>query len=182
MKNIINTIKLLLSDWGFTFGGILDNRKGEWYLIAQLILIFAHLLPSFPRTNISIDILNYSYHIIGVLFVIYGVYLSIVSFLELGSNLSPLPDPKENAKFFNRYSYKNCRHPLYKGLLIFSMGTVIFKLSLIHLIIFILLSFVLKSKAIREESKLKIKYKEYDLYIKETPAIARGIYFFDWRS
>ena len=38
----------LLLRWGFSWQGLRDNRRGEWWLIAQLLLIAAHLLPATP--------------------------------------------------------------------------------------------------------------------------------------
>ena len=37
-----------LEGWGLSWGGWLDNRHGEWWLLAQLALIAAHLLPPWP--------------------------------------------------------------------------------------------------------------------------------------
>ena len=34
--------------WGLSWGGWLDNRHGEWWLLAQLLLIALHLLPPWP--------------------------------------------------------------------------------------------------------------------------------------
>lgn len=33
---------------GVLLGGLRDNRRGEWWLIAQMALIVAHLLPATP--------------------------------------------------------------------------------------------------------------------------------------
>lgn len=33
---------------GILLGGLRDNRRGEWWLIAQMALIVAHLLPATP--------------------------------------------------------------------------------------------------------------------------------------
>ena len=79
-------------------------------------------------------------------------------------------------------SYKNVRHPLYKGLLYISLGICIFLLSLIHLSLLISLAYILKIKALKEEEKLKIKFPEYKKYIKEIPAIIKNIKFLDWRQ
>ncbi|MBM5828259.1 MAG: S-isoprenylcysteine methyltransferase, partial [Cyanobacteria bacterium M_surface_7_m2_040] len=38
----------MLSRWGFSWVGWRDNRRGEWWLAAQLLLIAAHLLPPWP--------------------------------------------------------------------------------------------------------------------------------------
>ena len=37
-----------LEGWQFSWGGWFDNRHGEWWLLAQLALIAAHLLPPWP--------------------------------------------------------------------------------------------------------------------------------------
>ncbi|MFN4864824.1 MAG: hypothetical protein ACK5GZ_00665, partial [Cyanobium sp.] len=34
--------------WGLSWGGWLDNRRGEWWLLAQVALILAHALPPWP--------------------------------------------------------------------------------------------------------------------------------------
>jgi hypothetical protein len=38
----------LLSRWGLSWGGWLDNRRGEWWLLGQVALILAHALPPWP--------------------------------------------------------------------------------------------------------------------------------------
>jgi hypothetical protein len=35
----------MFSGWGLSWAGWLDNRRGEWWLAAQLVLIAAHLFP-----------------------------------------------------------------------------------------------------------------------------------------
>ena len=39
----------MLKAWGLTWGGWLDNRRGEWWLLAQLVLVAAHLAPPWPQ-------------------------------------------------------------------------------------------------------------------------------------
>ena len=79
-------------------------------------------------------------------------------------------------------SYKNTRHPLYKGILLISLGICISLLSIIHLSLFIALSYLLKNKALKEEEMLKIKFTQYEEYLKEVPAIMENIKYLDWRS
>ena len=38
----------MFSGWGLSWAGWFDNRRGEWWLAAQLALIAAHLLPVWP--------------------------------------------------------------------------------------------------------------------------------------
>ena len=44
-----------------------------------------------------------------------------------------------------------------------------------------LLAYILKIKALKEEESLKIKFPEYKKYIKEVPAIIKNIKYLDWR-
>ena len=101
--------------------------------------------------------------------------------IDLGDNLTPLPYPMNGSSLIKNNSYENVRHPLYKGLLLISLGICIFTLSLTHLILLLLLVFVLKIKALKEEEMLKIKFPEYKIYMKKVPAIVKNINYLDWR-
>lgn len=37
-----------LRKWGFSWERVRDNRHGEWWVLAQMLLIFAHFLPPTP--------------------------------------------------------------------------------------------------------------------------------------
>ena len=67
------------------------------------------------------------------------------------------------------------------GLLFISLGISISLLSLIHLFLFISLSISLIIKARKEEEILKLKYPEYQEYIKIVPAIIENVKYLDWR-
>lgn len=46
---MIHTIAGTLQRWGFSRAGWLDNRRGEWWLLAQLVLIALDVvLPTWP--------------------------------------------------------------------------------------------------------------------------------------
>ena len=174
-------IKTILSKWGFSKEGLFNNSKGEWYLFSQIFLIVLHLVSPYPKLkNIAIPINTFCI-IIGLAFSIRGIIILIKAFIDLGDNLTPLPYPMNESTLIKNNSYKNVRHPLYKGLLLISLGICIFSLSLIHLILFISLAFTLKTKALKEEERLKIKFPEYKKYIKEVPAIIKNIKYLDWR-
>ena len=175
------TIRKKLSKWGFTKKGLLTNAKGEWYLLSQLILIILHFLPYWPKTEYLIYQVNISIIVFGIVISIKGLIIVLKALLDLGENLSPLPYPMEESILIKKHSYKYSRHPLYKGILFISLGISIFSQSLIHFFLFILLTIVLKFKALKEEEKLKLKYKEYENYMLEVPAIIKNIKFLDWR-
>ena len=188
MKNKLNkntlykNIKKILSKWGFSKKGLFRNEKGEWYLFSQILVIILHFLPSYPKIEyISLPI-NIIFIIIGISISIQGLITAIKAFLDLGDNLTPLPYPMKESILIKTNSYKNSRHPLYKGLLLISLGISIFLLSLIHLYLFISLAYILKIKALKEEERLKIRFIEYEKYINDVPAIVKNIKYLDWRS
>ncbi len=160
----------------------MKNTNGEWYIISQLIIIILHILKGWPQ-NISI---NYEIlkciQIIGIIISSKGIIHIIKAFDSLGHNLSMLPIPVENSTLITSNSYKTCRHPIYKGLVNISLGISIYKLSLLHLVLLMILSYILKLKAIVEEKKLIVLHSSYKKYIKTTPAIIRYIPYLDWRS
>lgn len=175
-------LKKALSGWGLSWGGWLDNRHGEWLLVAQIILIAAHLLPAWP-SPISMGI-NWPLPIAisGACLFYLGLILAAQSFLRLGASLSPLPDPKPGAALVTTGAYQRCRHPLYQALVICSTGVAITLGSILHVALLLSLCKVLKSKAKREESQLLLLHPEYKSYRANTPAIIPWIPMLDWRS
>ena len=181
-NRLFNKIKTILSRWGFSKKGLFLNSKGEWYLFSQILIILLHLIPPYPKIeNIPVSIITF-FIIIGLTISIKGLIISIQAFIDLGDNLTPLPYPMNVSKFIKNNSYKNNRHPLYKGLLLISLGICISSFSLIHLFFLLLLAYILKRKALKEEERLKIKFPEYEKYIQEIPAIIKKIKYLDWRS
>ena len=181
-RNLFKEIKTLLSKWGFSKQGLFNNSKGEWYLFSQIFLILLHLIPPYPKIENIPILVNIILIIIGLSISIQGLIITIKAFIDLGDNLTPLPYPIKESILIKNNSYKNVRHPIYKGLLFISLGICIFSLSLIHLCLLISLTYILKIKALKEEERLKIKFPEYKKYIKEVPAIIKKIKYLDWRS
>ncbi|KGG13932.1 MULTISPECIES: methyltransferase family protein [Prochlorococcus] len=167
-----------LKSFGITKDGILHNKKGEWYLYAQIVVIMTQLLTP-PRHQL--EYLPISIKIIALLILILGAYRAILSIRYLGPNFSPLPEPRESTVFVTEGPYKYCRHPIYQSIILMSIGLTLFRASLTHLILFIILGIILVSKAKLEEKKLKLICSQYSKYLLKTPAIFKGISFFDWR-
>ena len=117
----------------------------------------------------------------GIFISIKGLAIAFQAFMDLGDNLTPLPYPMKESILITNNSYNNSRHPLYKGILFISLGICISTLSLIHISLFLILAYILKIKAIKEEEILKTKHKEYKNYIKKVPAIIKDIKYLDWR-
>ncbi len=180
-RTIFKNIKNRFSTWGFSKKGLIRNSKGEWYLLCQILLILLHLIPPYPKIgNLEFSI-NAFFIIIGLSISIQGLIIAIKAIIDLGDNLTPLPYPMKESNLIKSNSYKIIRHPIYKGILFISLGIFIFSLSIIHLFLLISLAYILKMKALKEEEKLKIKFPEYENYIKEVPAIIKNIKYLDWR-
>ena len=181
-RKLFKDIKTILSRWGFSKQSLFQNTKGEWYLFSQMLLILLHLIPPYPKIQNILFPINIFFVIIGLAISIQGIIIVTKAFIDLGDNLTPLPYPMNESSLIKNNSYKNNRHPLYKGILLISLGICISTLSIIHLSLFISLSYLLKYKALKEEEILKIKFPEYKNYIEEVPAIIKNIKYLDWRK
>jgi protein-S-isoprenylcysteine O-methyltransferase Ste14 len=177
-----NALAERLSSWGFTWEGLRDNRRGEWWLIAQMVLILAHLLPATP-SPLSIG-LHWPLwvRIVGLTLFAIGLLVGGQGTLNLGASLSPLPDPIPGAALVTSGAYGRCRHPLYQSLIFCSVGVTLALGSLLHLGLLIGLAFVLGRKARREEALLCTLHPDYAAYRSSTPAILPGVPWLDWRS
>ena len=78
-----------LQAWGFSWGGLRDNRHGEWWVIAQMLLIGLHLLPAFPSPRALGFAWPLPLRLVGLLIFLVGLALAAQGALNLGENLSP---------------------------------------------------------------------------------------------
>lgn len=172
----------MFSNWGFSWGGWLDNRRGEWWLAAQLLLLTAHLLPVWPAPAFwGITSWPGLLFIAGLLILGLGLSMAIQALISLGTSLSPLPAPKSSGHLVRSGAYSHCRHPLYRALLLCSFGVVVATGSVLHLVLLLSLAAVLRQKARIEERGLLRSHPDYSLYAASTPAIAAFVPGLDWR-
>jgi|LakMenEpi03Aug12_release.lakeMendotaPanAssembly.Ray.scaffolds.fasta_scaffold45308_5 protein-S-isoprenylcysteine O-methyltransferase Ste14 len=171
-----------LQRWGFSWAGLADNRRGEWWLIAQLALIAAHLLPPEP----PLAHLGLSWplplRVAGGVLLLIALVLAAQGALNLGESLTPLPEPIEAAPLVMEGAYGRCRHPLYQAVLLCSLGVVLLLGSLLHLGLLLALAVVLSLKARREERRLSALHPDYAAYRRQTPAIVPHLPGLDWRE
>ena len=171
----------LLRRWGLTWGGWLDNRRGEWWLLAQLLLITAHLLPPWPAPGSWGPGWPLALALGGAGLLLVGVVLALQAFVRLGSSLTPLPEPMADAALVTSGAYARCRHPLYQAVLLCSLGMTLALGSLLHLALLLALVVVLGGKARREERSLERLHPDYAAYRRRTPAIIPRCPWLDWR-
>jgi protein-S-isoprenylcysteine O-methyltransferase Ste14 len=176
------TLAERLTAWGFSWAGLRDNRHGEWWLIAQMTLIVAHLLPAIPSPSSLGLPWPLAVRIAGLAVFVLGLLLAGQGVLSLGASLSPLPEPMPGADLVTSGAYSRCRHPLYQALILCSAGVTVALGSLLHLGLLLGLAFVLGCKARREEVRLCAIHPDYGPYRSSTPAILPGVPWLDWRS
>jgi protein-S-isoprenylcysteine O-methyltransferase Ste14 len=171
-----------LRRWGLSWGGWLDNRHGEWWLLAQLALIAAHLLPPWPAPGAWGYAWPLPVALAGVVLFLLGLGLAAQAFWGLGPSLTPLPDPIPGAPLVVSGAYARCRHPLYQAVLLCSLGVTLALGSLLHLALLLALVAVLGGKARREERALAAVHPDYAAYRLRTPAIIPRLPWLDWRG
>jgi protein-S-isoprenylcysteine O-methyltransferase Ste14 len=156
----------LWSDWGFSRAGWRNSERGEYWVVAQALLIAGFvLLPVYRpvEVNLSPVWLYLSWVVAGVLGV-GAIALFIKGILDLGNSLTPLPYPREDGQLVQSGVYAIVRHPLYSGMILAALGWTIFQFSLPHLISTLIFILFFDAKASREENWLMQKYPDYANY------------------
>ena len=96
--------KQAFTGWGLSWDGWLHNRRGEWWLLGQLILIATHLAPAWPAPDAFGVQWPSPLRLIGLMVLMLGLALALQGFLTLGASLSPFPIPNRE----QRSSRKGC--------------------------------------------------------------------------
>lgn len=141
----------------------LHNRRGEWYLVGQAVLVltvlFAPKLDGREPSWFDIAV------IAGSALCIVGLGFVVLGTVGLGRrNLSPFPKPKEDASLVESGIFAVVRHPIYSGFIFFSFGWSVFWQSFAALIASIGLFLFFDIKARREERWLGAKFSNYAAY------------------
>ena len=138
------------------------GSRGEGWVALQLVLFAAVLgagwrgppWPSEIRTLITVA---------GLAGVLAGAVLSLAGSRALGSALTPLPRPRDDAAFREVGVYAFVRHPIYGGVLLLALGVSLLS-SPLALIPTALLVLLFEGKRRREEAWLVEHYPEYGSY------------------
>lgn len=147
------------------------GTRGEPYFIAQIALI---LLLLFPPTGITqiVDSLGHVLFVCGLSLIVLGSY-------NLGTNLTPLPKPRDAEKhtLITNGAYAFVRHPLYTGVLSSSLGLTLATGNEARLAITALLFYLLDRKSAYEEECLVERYgSEYTVYQSKVKKLIPWLY------
>lgn len=130
----------------------------------QFILFIVYIF-RFSKIDFAIP---YWIKIAGMIFWILGIIISLAALITLNRNLSPFPTPLPNAKLIKYGIYKYIRHPIYSGILFFTLGFSLYSESTLRLVVFFLLLILFSFKAAYEERLLQNKFSNYEDYKKTT--------------
>ncbi|MCK0508514.1 MULTISPECIES: methyltransferase family protein [Aromatoleum] len=154
------------------------GHRGEWFVVLQAILFALILfgprtapgLPPWPETAAVVT------SVVGALLIAAGLTMSVAAALHLGSNLTPLPHPREHATLVITGLYRGVRHPIYCGVILMAVGWALFIHGWLTLIYAagLLLFFDIKSR--REERWLIERFPHYIEYQQRVRKLIPFIY------
>ncbi|ABB57264.1 methyltransferase family protein [Synechococcus elongatus] len=164
----------LFQRWGFDWKHWYRGDRGEYWLLAQLVLLVALVLVPRWAIPIAADWIVWRWAI-AIPFLIMGAGLAIAGLRFLGDSLSPLPAPHAESTLVQTGIYAWIRHPLYSGLMIGSLGWAIALWSLSQAAVSLALIGVLIGKARLEERWLRDRYSDYVDYQTRVKAFIPGL-------
>ena len=169
----------LLTNWGFTREGWRNNQRGEYWVLAQMLLILGFvLLPVYRIPIWEINLSESVYIRLGstVIFALAAIVFFAKGLLDLGGQLTPLPYPKEEGELVKSGIYSLVRHPIYSGVILAAVSWAIFQMSFSHLFAAGVLFVFFDIKASREETWLSQKYPDYPEYREKVKKLIPGLY------
>ena len=101
---------------------------------------------------------------VGLFIAIIGLLIVLLAILQLSTNLSPFPTPKNNSSLIQSGLYKYVRHPIYSGIIFFVFGSSLYFASVYKMSISVLLLILFYYKSKYEEKLLENKFSNYSDY------------------
>jgi len=99
-----------------------------------------------------------------------GLAIGFLSFLSLGSSLSPYPEPLSDAELIERGPYRLVRHPIYSGVILTFVGFSLRAGSWVAVGLTVVLVLFFWQKIAREEDGLRRRYPGYRAYCERVRA------------
>lgn len=164
--------------WGFS-AQWWRGARGEYWVIGQTLLSIGFiLLPVYPVVTLDSlsPIWKYTGWGLTGLFSLIAALLLLWGSAELGTNLTPLPHPKDDGKLVTSGIYGVVRHPIYSGVIFLALAYSCWQWSLAHEIGALLLLLFFDIKARKEESWLRDKFADYDAYRSQVKKLIPWIY------
>jgi protein-S-isoprenylcysteine O-methyltransferase Ste14 len=150
----------------------LTNRRGEWYVLAQLVLMVTALLAPILDGRLVSGIPLAA----GAALCLTGLAFVVIGSIRLGSNLSPFPKPRDDGRLVREGIFSLVRHPIYSGFIFLTLGWSLVWRSLAAFIGALILLAFFDLKARREERWLETTFAEYAEYRRRVKKLIPFVY------
>jgi protein-S-isoprenylcysteine O-methyltransferase Ste14 len=142
------------------------ERGGLWVVAQGAFLAGIALAPGKPIALLSP----------GSIVLAGGAALLATAASNLGSSLSPLPEPVQDGVFVERGAYRLIRHPIYTGVILATFGFAAATQSWSRFALALALAAMLDAKARNEEQRLAARFPEYAAYAQRTKRFVPRLY------
>ncbi|WP_218082352.1 methyltransferase family protein [Anthocerotibacter panamensis] len=149
------------------------DEQGKGWVIVQLVLF---LLIALAPGAAEPWPLSWLFSVLGLVLLLDGIVVMLLSLVTLGPNLTPFPRPRPEGQLVTTGIYSLIRHPLYTGVVLASLGLSLFTNSLLRLLLTVALFLVHDLKASREEQWLEERFPEYPNYRQRVKKFFPGVY------
>jgi protein-S-isoprenylcysteine O-methyltransferase Ste14 len=138
--------------------------RGEGWVLVQgvlLVLVAAAGWSTGPDWSGPLRLIGI---FVGIMGIGAAVILAVRGAIDLGSALTPVPRPRDDAVLVETGVYGLARHPIYGGLILGSLGWAVMQASLVALAMTAILAAFLLLKSGREEAWLSQRFPGYPAY------------------
>jgi protein-S-isoprenylcysteine O-methyltransferase Ste14 len=152
--------------------------RGEGWLVLQLVMLLLVAAAGYVAPNTAGLAGSDAARGIGLtLVIISGAIVAMgIRALQSGRSVSALPHPVPESQLVVTGAYSYIRHPVYVGLILFSLGWSILQDSGPALLATLGLAIVLDLKRRREEARLEERFPDYAAYRARTKAFIPFVY------
>ncbi|GAC1310112.1 MAG: isoprenylcysteine carboxylmethyltransferase family protein [Mucilaginibacter sp.] len=140
------------------------KRKDKWYVGNQLLLLTFYL---FDFYSLRISLAAWARYA-ALTLALAGVTEGLVALYLLRKHITPFPSPLPEAVLVNHGLYKYIRHPIYGGIIAFTVGYAFYSQSLSRMVTAFGLVILFYFKSMYEERQLQQKFPGYQAYKKDT--------------
>ncbi len=146
------------------------QARGGWFVVAQFALLaLVFLSPDLsPRVFVPV-LLTWTVTLLGWALLVWAA-------LSLGRNLTPLPQPRDDAKLVTTGAFAFVRHPIYSAIVLIALGGALGRGSPLALAFTVALVTLLEFKSRREERLLLTRFPEYAAYSTRVKKFVPGVY------
>jgi protein-S-isoprenylcysteine O-methyltransferase Ste14 len=149
--------------------------RGEWWVVAQGVLFVAAVVAPKRGTEWSPGWRRFGW-VVGLPLALAGMALTAAGFRHLGTNLTALPHPKDDATLVQEGVYGVVRHPIYSGIILTALGAGLLTQNRTRTLLGTLFLAFFDAKARREEAWLTEKFPEYPAYRRSVKKLIPWVY------